>query len=496
MVEPSSSAHQGSRHISMQSNFLRVIKGDPKGFGLILISSILLGIWATSHTIALRNILLWVGALLAVFYWYNWYQTYKICSRGGLRSWVDWLPLMLIGIMFIWVIAHYFFFSQDAIKQFHELKSTWVRSFLATLIGSAVGLVIHNDKKKEEYNFFILSLGIYLSFLILFVQYLPKAVASNNLFAPDWFGGYIYWAKFNGVLVGCILISILVSQLIEDFLSNSRGLRSAQIRIAINTYGVIGIVLVFYSFTFIFDAKVGIGTVIILIISLGIFGLVFGLLNLFRKNKISLSSSQLTLIFTFTFLIAIIILLSNKHIKHNSGWESLLIDGSIAMQIDKYPNWQNPQVHGFPKRPDEVSVRANTYERVAMAVAGLKVIYHDPLGYGTFRSFPQQIKKYYPNYDSYVYTHSAWIDLGLAFGIPGLVLLPCALLIIGIRNLFSFNPHRPAILCLTLVILVLYSVGEYGFQQGVEILFFVCSFLAILGFSSPIRPSCIRKKPD
>ncbi len=90
MVEASSSAHQGSWRISMQSNLLRAIKGDPKGFSLILISSILLGIWATSHTIALRNTLLWIGASLAIWYGIESLHALKRSNKNSpYRGWIE-----------------------------------------------------------------------------------------------------------------------------------------------------------------------------------------------------------------------------------------------------------------------------------------------------------------------------------------------------------------------------------------------------------------------
>jgi hypothetical protein len=50
---------------------------DKTGLALVLISSALLGIWATMNTIALRNVLLWAGVLIALRYWWSWFKTNK-----------------------------------------------------------------------------------------------------------------------------------------------------------------------------------------------------------------------------------------------------------------------------------------------------------------------------------------------------------------------------------------------------------------------------------
>ncbi len=120
-----------------------------------------------------------------------------------------------------------------------------------------------------------------------------------------------------------------------------------------------------------------------------------------------------------------------------------------------------------------------------MAIAGLQLIEREPLGYGVFRSFPQQIRTYYPDYKSHLYTHSAWIDLGLGFGILGLVLIPAALLLILLRIIKAKdNRYRGAIVTFSLAILVLYTVGEYGFQHGIEILFYISALLGSLTLAS------------
>ena len=58
---------------------------------LIGCSTVLLGIWAMQNTIALRNILLVVGAVCSLIYWY---QNYKVglFARDRL-SWFHWMPL-------------------------------------------------------------------------------------------------------------------------------------------------------------------------------------------------------------------------------------------------------------------------------------------------------------------------------------------------------------------------------------------------------------------
>jgi hypothetical protein len=171
--------------------------------------------------------------------------------------------------------------------------------------------------------------------------------------------------------------------------------------------------------------------------------------------------------------------LSYKHVKNNPGWESLFTDIAISAQIDKYPNWQAPAQFGYPKRDDGTTVAGNTYERVSWAMVGLRLIAMEPLGNGVFRSFPEQVKVLVPEFNGAAYTHSAWIDFGLAFGLPGLLIIPLTLIVILGRAITEgAGRYKATIITLTLATLILYTVGEYAFQHGIEILFYLCSLLA------------------
>ena len=71
------------------------------GFSLILTSSILLGIWATKDTIALRNILLVLGSVLSLIYIMLEFRSHNLVSQLTVKK---CMPLLLLGLMFAWVV--------------------------------------------------------------------------------------------------------------------------------------------------------------------------------------------------------------------------------------------------------------------------------------------------------------------------------------------------------------------------------------------------------
>ena len=474
-----------------------LIDPDKSDLVLVLISSVLLGIWATMNTIALRNILLWVGVLIALAYWWNWFKANKANHTLPSLSSLYWLAVILITLMFIWVVIHYFLFAQNPQQQFSELKSTWLRSLFAIIIGSATGLALNRSSRLMPW----LWLGLMLSFVVLIYQYIPKAMAKQNLFAVDYYGDYIFLAKFNGVLAGTILIAGLLGLLMDSIWRNKIGGNTIPLgitpaqkttlhpnsavvkvglinRIAIPIYVFVGIFFVAYASVFIFNAKAGIGMAFILItfwLGIGLFLILKNVLS--EQDKRRRKAFLMKALFIFSLIVTSLTWLTAKHITNNPGWESLFEDIAISTQIDVHHSWEGARA-ALPLRKDGTPVAGNIYERVILGSLGIRLITLNPIGNGSFRSLRDDVKKIVPNYNSHQYTHSAWIDLGLSFGLPGLLFLPIAFIsLLVCAALNSQIRFRASIITMAIAILILYLVGEYGFGHSVEILFYLAGLL-------------------
>jgi hypothetical protein len=84
-------------------------------------------------------------------------------------------------------------------------------------------------------------------------------------------------------------------------------------------------------------------------------------------------------------------------------------------------------------------------------------------------------------------THSGWVELGLAFGIPILGLIFSILLLTFIEAARHSHPARMTVLGFVVMIMCLYTVGEVAIQHGIEILFFLLALLPALLFTGPKR---------
>lgn len=432
-------------------------------YALITISTVLLGIWAVKNTIALRNVLLGLGFVLSLIYVYRNYK------RGLLKD-VDfksYIPILFIFFMFAWVLIHFLFLSQYPDIQFQELKSTWLRALMATCLGVATGIALRNHVKLLNF----LWLGIGLSFVYLICQYIPKAYIAKNMFAVDWYGGYyVYIGKINGVLMGSILFCGLGAAWIDH-------LRSKTFTISfINTFlPFVGMAMTLYVYVFILDTRNGLGISALLVCYWVFYA---GIWFVAQGNPKKLLLRYKGVVVLVVLLLGVFSWFAYQQARHNSGWLTMLEDVKIASQIDQYPHWQNPGKYGYPKTATGRVVAGNTYERVAWATAALKLVPDNILGVGVLtKPFARVLQKKYPESTPWS-THSAWIEFTLAFGLPAFILLFGALTSILYLSISEPNSYcNISLISLSLMLMLLYLVGELATQHGVEVFFYLIALM-------------------
>jgi hypothetical protein len=109
--------------------------------------------------------------------------------------------------------------------------------------------------------------------------------------------------------------------------------------------------------------------------------------------------------------------------KASPGWDSLFEDVMLSTQIEKYTHWAN--IGGeIPINSQGVAVTSSTYQRIAWVTVGLDLIKKYPLGYGSINaSFWNLLSLDGVKHDIQGQVHSGWVDLGLAFGVPALIIV-------------------------------------------------------------------------
>ena len=431
---------------------------------IIFISSALLAVWSLRNTIALRNALLAIGTLTALFLLWQYSKLRKTqavhCQNQSLGR---YMPLTLCFVMLTWVVIHYIFFTSEPGQQFQELTSTWVRVLESLLIGAATGLVLRDHPRRAQF----LWLGIFCGFIYLLVHYLGMYFQTGQAFMPNYYFSSPFGNKINTVLMGGLFISAICGSSASALIANR-----PQYPWPIYCYWLLGVLAILFAFTTIIDTRNGVGVGIILIASWVLYIGVSKLRQQIRSSKLDWKMGLAALI--PVVLIAIFV---QQHLSINRGWNHFVDDVTVAVKIDEVPNWQDVKKYGYPNTASGEPVYPNNYERAAWATAGIHSLSKNPLGYGMLEhSLGKVIRQSYPE-AMIRSSHSAWIDLGLAFGIPGLILTLGALLSTIVLALKSNSPNRLVVIWIAADLLLTFTIAEVSSKHTIEILFFCIALL-------------------
>jgi hypothetical protein len=432
---------------------------------IIFISSTLLAVWSLINTIALRNALLAIGTLVALFllWQYSKQKSVEGISMPQSANWGQYTPLALSFSMLIWVVIHYFLLSSESGQQFQELGSTWLRVLESILIGTATGLVLREHPRSAQF----LWLGIYCSFVYLIIHYLGVYFQTGQAFMPNYYFSSPFGNKINTVLMGGLFISAICGSSANALLNNR-----PHYPWPIYCYWLLCVLTILFAVTTIIDTRNGVGVGIILIASWVLYVGASKLTQQIKLGKLDWKIGLVTLIPTILIIIFI-----QQHLSINRGWNNFVDDIKVAVKIDEVPNWQDVKKYGYPNTASGEPVYPNNYERAAWATAGIHSITQNPLGYGLLEhSLGKVIRKSYPE-ATIRSSHSAWIDLGLAFGIPGLLLTLGALLSTIVLALKSNSPNRLVVIWIAADLLFTFTIAEVSSKHTIEILFFCIALL-------------------
>jgi hypothetical protein len=431
---------------------------------IIFISSALLAIWSLKNTIALRNALLAIGTLLALFLLRQYSKRRQEQPFSPAKpSFSRYIPIALSFGMLIWVIIHYAFFSSEPGHQFQEMSRTWLRVLEAILIGAATGLALSDHPRRAQF----LWLGIFCGFIYLLVHYLEAYFQTGQAFMPNYYFSSPFVNKINTVLMGGLFISAICGSSASSFIYNR-----PHYSWPMYCYWLLGVLTILFTFTTIIDTRNGVGVGIILLASWALYIGVTKLKQQFSSKKLNWKMGLATLI-----PVILITIFVQQHLSINRGWNHFIDDITVAVKIDEVTNWQDIQKYGYPKTASGEPVYPNNYERAAWATAGIDSLFKNPLGYGMLEhSLGKVIKQSYPEANIRS-SHSAWIDLGLAFGIPGLILTLGALLSTIVLALKSHSPNRLVVIWIAADLLLTFTIAEVSSKHTIEILFFCIALL-------------------
>lgn len=422
----------------------------------------LLTIWVLPNTIALRHVLLGVGVIASI-------PIIKKSHFFCRQSIWELLPLLLLGLLFAWALIHFTFFSLDRALELQELKSIWFRALAASIIAIGLSISLMSDSRLKAY--FFVSLFVVPS--INLGAYIYLSYENGGLLLPADFVWKFIFKKIEAAFFGVISISIacanLISLLSKKFDKNSL--------FAVVSW-FIGITLALVS-SIVANTKNGVA------ISLGLcllFVMILAYKALRQKSK---SWSGL-----FVPALFIVMLLFGSWKVHtqfaSQGWGTLLEDVQISSNLEQHnfwrynsPHWNKVTGENFPKNSRGIDVAGNTYERVAWATQGISLISQYPMGFGSInRSFVGMLNYANVQQELESQTHSGWIDFGLAFGVPGLLILTAVFISILAQGFKYQNQFSQMGIWLIAGFIPFGAIAEICYKHNFEILIFFIAFAA------------------
>lgn len=428
---------------------------------LTSIACIILFIWAIPNTIALRNILLVLGSINSVLIFFK-------NSELWIRVKNKWLPLFFLGMLYLWVLLHYHFFTLNQAIEWSEIKSIWIRAFAGCLIALAMPICFRRDKRLKKYFY----LFLFSTPTINIMLYIFACFSMGKIIAPQDYVADFLFKKIETVFFGSLAGAFAAANI--NFLFTAYKKNS---RININLeifFWIFGLVICFVS-SVLSNTKNG-----ILILLFIVFLLVTSLATKAVKKHKNPKSIIVLLVGLLLFSFAAL----RIHTYFSTGgWSSLISDVKIAVNIDDYLQWR-VENHDAPLPINENGsvVSGSTYMRVAWAMVGIRLIGRYPFGYGSINaSYDGLLNLDGSDPGQHGQTHSGWIDFGLAYGIPGLTLLFAAL-ITGIVVSRGVNlQDRLEIIFLMTTFIPLSIIAETAWKQYFEAtLFFIAYASALL----------------
>lgn len=462
---------------SAASNQLR--STDAVKLALVVIFALFWAILIQPHTTALRHILLTFGSFLGL---------YVMAKNKDLLISNSATPIYLILALFAWITFHLFFLSSHYELQLEEYKGIWKRTLWGFPFAIGLGIVLGQSFQNEEFSDkdlrfekkiqWIFVAGITAPTFIYLLRFSLMSLAARSGWSlPDF--AMILWhisswhiPKMAYVFFCLPALAMACGQTIQLVKKPNQNFY-----FSITIYS--GIIAAVFAVFYLENAKNGFAYASVLFFAMLI------KIGLDKKSQWNLRKS----ILIASAVLAVVILLA-QHVQQNDSWRTLFSDIKVAQRLDDIDAWKDYGVRGIPKNDMGKTVSVTNYVRAAWAQVALGFIAEKPLGYGLiFKSFGAMALEKWPE-STLDTAHSAWLDLTLGIGIPGIALVFFS----GLLALI--NTHRvtssfwgSAAFWLLISIALLMITTEVARKGYVEALLFLILWTAGLGLREGSRKS-------
>ncbi|MES2585555.1 MAG: O-antigen ligase family protein [Pseudomonadota bacterium] len=386
--------------------------------------AVLYAVWILPEIVGFRNTALVTGAIFGSYSIYRYRELFL--QRYAVPIW------LIIGL-FSWATFHLFFISANFSLQRIEYFRIWKYAALGAIMATGLGLsLVNSSTQKSKYYWNAVYLGLCAPVIIYLIKYLFSTYGlALGLDVPlslrIYNGPLPFYVPKTDYVAFCLpAFSVALGLLLRLSRVSVRWHYKEYLNLAIQMAVIAATLFLFIAQ----NIKNGIAYAAMLFI-------VFGVLLFLGKDSVFSWKKLMAVLLIFSVLIVAVVV----NVQKNNSWTTLLADTKIAVQLDKYPHWKDANKYGYPQNEYGTIVSITNYERAAWAYVGLKLSLENPLGYGLIEdSFAKMAKARWPDVGSNLsHSHSGWLDVILAIGYPGFLLIILAMLL-TIKNAFSIKP--------------------------------------------------------
>lgn len=370
---------------------------------LCTLFALLYGVWLLPHTVFVRNSCLVGGALLSLpIIAKHWRLLFQRAAA----------PIWLITLLLVWVTIHLFFIGQDFNHQYLEYITIWKKIAIGCVFALGLGLAIgqNTNTKTAKTAWAIIYLGLLLPSLIYFGKYTLGIIPPHYgltlspylILNPDHLGSPFGISRARYVFFCLPAMAVGLGCIANDLKRKTLHWQST-------IFYLLSVPLTLALFELEGD-RLGAAYGLAL---LGVFALVV-VRNMIKVRRPILSMLALAL------MVAVSVWLVQKVTYQSPLWHQFWADAKMAVQVDKYDAWQT---RVLPINELGIPASDSNYMRISWAIVGTRLLMQNPLGYGLLSlSFGGLGKQIWPN-AQISWTHSAWLDFALGYGLPSLIMI-------------------------------------------------------------------------
>lgn len=429
---------------------------------LCILFAILWGVWLLPHTVFIRHTAMILGAFLGLYVCIENY--YVFLKKEG-------LPVYCVLLLLIWVTFHLFFVGTEYEVQRKEYMGVWIKTILCTPFALGMGIAVAKSKNNDNcWNIFYIGLT-----LPVFIYYIKLIITGH---AAEWGienPHLLLNSDHTGHLFG-------VSRALYPFYcfpSFATGvflllrMREPFSRMALLYFGSAVLTpLLFY----LEGDRTG--------LLLTVITFIFATVNCIREILLRpLVKSKIIGI----LLIILLITTSLGFVKKFDQIQFFFANTSIALDINSTEEWKYQGARGIPTNQYGKQVDISNYYRVAWALAGIKLLQENPLGYGLLTlSFERLSKQKWEN-SLLGLTHSGWIDFSLGYGILGLLLFIGASFGVWVGSFNLVNHWKIFVFWGFGFLNIVFLMKEISYEIVVNAFIFLILFIGALNCSINLR---------